>query len=125
MKSIVNGNQVAINNKLYRPDNNRIEKPVDGVEYFSPDQQGGRYGAVHRVYFETTLPPFLTAGNKVARLMDCMLSYGQGANRNVIRGVTQNGTGVVLQGLTGKNNLLLQGISGGVINGWVDYTKHF
>ena len=115
--------------KLQRVDNEAWETAQDGVEYYSPIQNGRRHGIVYRQYFATSLPSDLTSGNNVSRLIDFSLLGHSGANRYMTRGISSDGTNIfyiVLLGISGNSNLLLTALgwfSGNVTSGWVDYTK--
>ena len=115
--------------KLQRVDNDAWETAQDGVEYYSPIQNGRKHGIVYRQYFATSLPSDLTSGNNVSRLIDFSLLGHSGANRYMTRGISSDGTNmfyIVLIGISGNSNLLLTALgwfNGNVTNGWVDYTK--
>ncbi len=120
----------ATDTKLQRVDNDLFETAQAGVEYFSPIQQGRRYGIVFRQYFNTALPADLTTGNTVSKLVDFTIYFTDGNNnRNLAHGFAEGGNGtdlvfIQLLALSGNNNLTLSSTGGwNITDGWVDYVK--
>ena len=97
-----------------------------GVEYISPQQQGGIYGTIYRQFLTTSLPAALTSGSIVTRLVDYCLVVDDASNRHTCKGWFDDGTneaGIALSGTSGGGNLSLVATGLTVQSGWVDYTK--
>lgn len=118
------------NDKLMRVSNGQYENTFEDIEYYSPNQHGGRYGTVYRMYFGSSLPSYLTSGNNVNEMVDSRIYfYNTVSGRAIIhtRGYSAagaHGISLGLSGTSGDGNLVLT-ISGDYVvrYGWVDYTE--
>ncbi len=118
----------SIDEKLKRADNDLFETAQDGVEYYSPIQNGRKHGIVYRQYFTTSLPSDLTSGNNVSNLLDYKLMVTGAGNRHVLSAYTNSSSpaeSYIHLGLTsGKSNLIITvGAPFTPVEGYVDYTK--
>ena len=114
--------------RLQRADNDLFETAQDGVEYYSPVQNGRKHGIVYRQYFTTSLPSDLTSGNNVSNLVDYKLIVTGAGNRHVLNGYIYSSAPeesyLHLGGTSGNNNLfLLVSAPFTLVEGCVDYTK--
>ena len=97
-----------------------------GVEYVSPQQQGGIYGTIYRQFFTATLPAALTSGSIVGKLVDFGLCMDDATDRHTSKGWFSDGTNeadIKLSGTSGGGNLSLVATGVTIQSGWVDYAK--
>ena len=112
--------------KLKNCTSNCYQTSQVGVEYESPNQQGGIYGRIFRQFFIGSLPADLTSGAAVSKLIDYALSVDDASVRHVIHGWFSDGTDeakITLSGASGAGDLALSATGLTVQAGWVDYTK--
>ena len=110
-------------NKFKRADTGAWEVAQTGVEYYSPKQEGGIYGAVYRQYFTTTLPSYLTSGGNVTRLVDFSMRTHIGTLYYSIHGSYRGFATGEADIQDSSNNLSLVLTTHVLDDGWVDYTK--
>ena len=104
--------------------------PGVNTEYYSPNQHGGIYGTVYRQYFGTTLPPSLTSGSIVTRLVDYSIQFkyttsdrGLGHGNATAYGSSENHIYIMLTGASGSGNLAFAKTGYTSQAGWCDYTR--
>lgn len=113
--------------KLWDVIGGHLETAIDNVEYYSPNQHGGRHGTIYRQYFGTSLPASLTGGNNVSALIDYALKFTSGGtSRLLVRGTGSwdaDLASISLSGISGFGNLTIATVDWLITDGWVDYTK--
>lgn len=105
--------------ELKRVDNGETETGQVGVEYFSPNQQGGIHGTIYRQYHGAKINLDTITITGITRLVD----YGGGFNdANVYRGHSDDGSNHFF--IEKSVDTITFRIAGwNHDDGWVDYTK--
>ena len=107
-----------------------FETATTGVEYYSPNQNGGIYGTIYRQYFTTALPSSLTSGSIITGMIDYSTQFkytgtdrGVGHGNATAYGSSDNHIYIMLSGATGSGNISLAATGYVLQKGWIDYTK--
>ncbi len=115
--------------RLKKVSGGTYEVPADGTEYYSPDQQGGKYGTVYRMYIA---PSWINGYNFVSigangSLINTALQVLNTANseEEVITDVSYSDVYRARIVKSTANNYLILHVGTGytLLGGWVDYSK--
>jgi len=115
--------------RLKRVSDGAYVVPADGVEYYSPDQQGGKYGTVYRMYI---VPSWINGYNFVyitanGTLINSAIQVLNIANseEEVITDVSYSDVYRARIVKSTANNYLILHVGTGytLLGGWVDYSK--
>ena len=131
----------AFDGKLRRSADGILETALVGVEYYSQDQHGGRYGTVYRQYFSGTLATLTNANmddvassvlfdlssTGYASVVMAYYSTNFAASDLYTSGIILNNTSSFLSPAFVSANGVKGGwgsvFDGKPYTGWVDYTK--
>ena len=119
--------------KLWDVTGGHFETATTGVEYYSPNQNGGIYGTIYRQYFPAVLTgtnPRLDTGSIVTKIVDYVFhskytgtDRGLGHGNMTAYGSSDNHAYLMLSGASGGGNLSLALTGYTLLTGWVDYTR--
>lgn len=104
--------------------------PTVNIEQISPEQHGGLYGTVYRMYFGSSLPSYLATGTPASKMIDSMLHFVRNSvsARYSLPAWSDAGTGteyirLVHNGLSGSGSFAVNTSGCTLVSGWVDYIK--
>ena len=117
--------------RLKRVSDGAYVVPADGVEYYSPDQQGGKYGTVYRMYIGTTSSwingyNFVSIGANGTLINDAIQVLNiANSEEEVITDVSYSDIYRARVVKSTANNYLILHVGTGytLLGGWVDYSK--